>query len=305
MSFYTLGYLLCQIRKKKHISQGGMCRGLCTVSMASLIENCKRVPNRKLMEALFSRLGEKAPSNKVIMRKSDFHMRNLEYRLATKISIADFEIKDLLDEYKNLKESLNNLELQLYEFYEALYLNRNSDQNEQSLNELVRALKRTIPDYEIDKPMPNVLISNLEFLILNNIARHLYFISEKTRAVDLMTQLKTYYENANVNTREKAKNLSLIYFNLANWKEMAGERKLALELSEQGKSLCLESNYLLDFPYHIFNIGYCYAQLGEKEKAKSFFSNAFTIFDIMGKHDDTAYATPIINKQFGYDFPTD
>ena len=83
---------------------------------------------------------------------------------------------------------------------------------------------------------------------------------------------------------------------------MAGKRQTALELSAQGQKLCLQANYLLDFPYHIFNQGYCLAQLGEKEKAKTFFLEAFTLFDSIGKHDDTVYGIPIINEQFGYTF---
>lgn len=282
-----------------------MCKGLCTVSMASLIENCKRVPNRKLMEALFSRLGEKAPSNKVIMRKSDFHMRNLEYRLERMIANSNYDTKKLLESYKNTKESLNNLELQFYELHLSHYINRECDQYEQAMQKLCTALRRTIPEYELNSPVSQKLFTRTEILILNNIARCQYELGKKDEALAMMEFLKNFLNSGIVGNREKSMHLPMVVFNIANWMGDKGKVKEALQMTNIGLEICKKYGRLPYFPYHIFNKGYCYAQLGEKEKAKSFFSNSFTIFDIMGKHDDTVYASPIINKQFGYDFPTD
>lgn len=52
----TAGLLLRMLRLEKNWSQETLCRGICTVSYLSKIEQGKATPNRELMDALFSRL---------------------------------------------------------------------------------------------------------------------------------------------------------------------------------------------------------------------------------------------------------
>ena len=80
MSIYTIGTILKEIRIEKGISQTDMCRGLCSKPMVSYIENEMRIPHRKLIVSLFSRLGETLDLSKVPMTKADLQRANLEFR---------------------------------------------------------------------------------------------------------------------------------------------------------------------------------------------------------------------------------
>ncbi|MCR5124085.1 MAG: helix-turn-helix domain-containing protein [Treponema sp.] len=72
MSIYTIGTILKEIRIEKGISQTDMCRGLCSKPMVSYIENEMRIPHRKLIESLFSRLGETLDLSKVPILNKEF-----------------------------------------------------------------------------------------------------------------------------------------------------------------------------------------------------------------------------------------
>lgn len=305
MHVYTFGSVLKQLRKEKHISQGDMCSGLCNVAMASRIERGERVPSRKLIEALFSRIGERAPMSQIPMTKADFIMRNLEFEMSSMVTYANFEIKDKLEKYKTLKKNLTNLELQCYERYKCLYENRNKDHNDYALEQLIATLRRTVPEYELNSLFPHKFLTQTEFLLLNNISRLQYALGQKNEAMQLMTFLKKYYESSFINKRLAAQNLSLVLFNLANWYGLAGQSKESLELSEWGMKLCAKFGLLADFPYHIFNKAYSYAQSDKKEDSLPIFSDSFCLLDAIGKHDDVLYAVPIINTQFGLNFSTE
>lgn len=303
MELCTIGAILKQLRKEKKISLADMCKGLCNVAMASRIENGERIPNRKLIESLFERIGEKAPIEKVPTVKSDFDRRNLEFEMQSKVANANYDIIDLLDEYVSRKRTMNNLEEQFYQLYYSFYENRNLDKTENMLERLINALKITIEDYTINSPIPRYM-TQTEFLIFNNIARQQYNLNQKLEAITLMESLQKHFELSFISKTEIARNMPVILFNLSNWKEMEGNQKIAIELSQYGEKICITHGNLTYLPYHIFNKGYCLAKIGNKKEAEKIISDSFQILDLMSKHDDTIYAAEIINKEFGFDFPT-
>ena len=147
MELSTVGAILKQLRKEKKISLSDMCKGLCNVGMASRIENGERIPNRKLIEALFGRIGENAPVEKIPTLKSDSDRRNLEYEIESCIGTDNYQIKNLLDKYASCKEKMNNLEKQFFEFHFALYQNFLDKNPHKYMQELIEALRMTIPDF--------------------------------------------------------------------------------------------------------------------------------------------------------------
>ena len=55
-----VGQILINLRKKRHVNQDILCRGLCTVSAFSRYERGERIPDRLLLNALVQRLGGSA-----------------------------------------------------------------------------------------------------------------------------------------------------------------------------------------------------------------------------------------------------
>ena len=304
MSIYVFGDLLKRLRKQRHISQSDMCRGLCNVAMASRIERDERVPSRKLIEALFSRLGEVPPYSKIPVTKADFIMRNLEYDIISSVANGNYEIKMLLDAYKTRKNTMTPLEQQFYEFYYAIYIDRDSAHPQESLSMLVAALKISISDFVPYSFPKQRLLSKTEIGILNSIAHRLYYgFGKRSEALQFMRQLAAYIELNNVTTHDAVAMYKLILFNLSNWLEDAGEIDEALQCAEKGINICRQYGKLDDFPYLLFLKGVCLAHQEKMDEAKRYLRQAFAFFDAIGRHEDSALGAKSVNEQFDFSFP--
>ncbi len=301
MEVYTIGRLLKAVRKEKRISQLDMCRGLCTKAMVSYIENELRVPHRKLIEALFSRLGESVDLTKVPMTKADFRRANLEYLINSKVSMEEFDIKGLLDEYAACKKSMTHLERQFLEFYGTLYENRNFDKYEETLKNLVSVLKITMADYELGE-LPRQLLTKTEIFILNNIARCKYELGEKDNAIEMLQFLYAHVDSKIFSIEEFSIIAPVILFNLANWFGDFGDDEKALEFSARGLEICIEHGRLNYFAYHLFNKGYAMFLLNNKESGKKMIELSLSVFNKIGQKRNTDYVLPILKEKFGFDF---
>lgn len=292
METYLIGNILKENRIRLGISQEELCFDLCAVSTLSRIESGAQVPGRKLVEALFSRMGMNPPASAIPMSKIDFKRENLEYKINDMIATGKFEIADLLEEYKNCGGELAPLENQFYLFYKALSEDTIHHDGKTALKKYEEALRISIKDYELGK-LPNArFLTCTELLILNNISRTLYFIEKKDEAIELMEFLRSYFENGIVSEEEKAKNYHVILFNLENWYGLRGEKgdyEKMLELSKIAISVCNLYGKLSLFPYHIFNKGFALIKLGKIDEGELCFKDSFAILRNMDKFDDIEY----------------
>ena len=80
MEAYIVGGIIKEFRLRFNISQEELCDGLCAVSTLSRIESGKQITGRKLIEALFSRMGLRPHTSAIPMSKIDLKRENIEYR---------------------------------------------------------------------------------------------------------------------------------------------------------------------------------------------------------------------------------
>ena len=260
MENYLIGNILKEYRTRLKISQEDLCLDLCAASTLSRIASGAQIPGRKLVEALFSRMGV---NKSVPLTKVDFQRENLEFKINDMVATGKFEIFDLLEEYKNCGDELNSLEKQFYLFYKTMAEDFFEHNCEKALKNYEEALKISIKDYEIGK-LPNArLLTKTELLILNNISRTQYFLGQKDAAIELMEFLRSYFEKGIMSEEEKAKNYPVILFNLENWYGNANEDEKVIELCEIGIDMCIKYGKLSHFPYHIFNKGCSLSKLGK------------------------------------------
>lgn len=287
-----------EYRTRLNISQEDLCFDLCAVSTLSRIECGERVPGRKLLEALFSRMGV---SRSVSITKTEFQRENLEFKINDMVAHDDFEIFDLLEEYKNCSENMAELERQFYLFFKTMaedYFNHNC---EKALKNYEEALKISVKDYALGK-IPNArLLTKTELLILNNISRTQYFFGQKDEAIKLMEFLRSYFEKGIMSEEEKAKNYPVILFNLENWYGMKNEDEKVIELCDIGIDVCIRYGKLSNFPYQIFNKGCSLIKLGKIEEGKNYLTDSLIILNRMKKYDDVTYGKKWIKNEFDID----
>ena len=298
MENYIIGSILKEYRTRLNISQEDLCFDLCVVSTLSRIECGERVPGRKLLEALFSRMGV---SRSVSITKTEFQRENLEFKINDMVAHDDFEIFDLLEEYKNCSENMAELERQFYLFFKTMaedYFNHNC---EKALKNYEEALKISVKDYALGK-IPNArLLTKTELLILNNISRTQYFFGQKDEAIKLMEFLRSYFEKGIMSEEEKAKNYPVILFNLENWYGMKNEDEKVIELCDIGIDVCIRYGKLSNFPYQIFNKGCSLIKLGKIEEGKNYLTDSLIILNRMKKYDDVTYGKKWIKNEFDID----
>ena len=286
MENYIIGNILKEYRTRLKISQEDLCLDLCAVSTLSRIESGAQIPGRKLVEALFSRMG----MNKSIpITKADFQREKLEYKINDMVATGKFEIFDLLEEYKNCGGELNILEKQFYLFYKTMAEEFFEHDYEKALKDYEEALKISIKDYNLGM-IPNArLLTKIELMILNNISRMQYFLGEKEAAIVLMEFLRSYFEKGIMTEEEKAKNYPVILFNLENWYGKADDDKKVIELCDIGIDVCISYGKLFLFPYHIFNKGCSLIKLGKMEEGIKNLKKSMVFLESIKKYDDIEY----------------
>lgn len=300
------GFILKYLRRQKHISQSDMCRGLCNVSMASRIENGERIPSRKLIGALFSRIGEISPSGKVLMTHADFEMRNLEYKIIGKVADNDFEIKDLIDKYISLHEHPTPLEQQFYELYKSEYLRGHEGNKDEVKELLLHAIRITIKDFSLSSFTSQKLFSQMEIAIMNSIANVLYYeFDEKEAAISILERVMHYFKSPILSEKLIMPNKILLSFNLSNWHDLTGNPSKALAYAEEGVQLSIKHGRLDLLPYLVFNRGYMRSELGNKSEGETDLLNSFILFDEMKMQHNVEYALPVVNEKFGFHFSVD
>ena len=283
METYIIGNILKEYRTRLKISQEDLCLDLCAVSTLSRIESGAQIPGRKLVEALFSRMGM---NKSVPLTKLDFQRENLEYEINDMVATGKFEIFDLLEEYRNCDDELNSLEKQFYLFYKTMAEDFFAHNCEKALKNYEEAIKISIKDYEIGK-IPNTrLLTKIELMILNNISRTQYFLGQKGSAIELMEFLRSYFEKGIMSEEEKAKNYPVILFNLENWYGNSDDDKKVIELCDIGIDMCIRYGKLSQFPFHIFNKGCSLVKLGKTEEGIKCLKQSMVILETMKEYDD-------------------
>lgn len=298
MENYIIGSIIKEYRIRLKISQEDLAFGLCAVSTLSRIENGAQVPGRKLVEAFFSKMGMNPPASAIPMSKSDFKRENLEYEINNSIAIGDYDISNMLEEYKNCGKKMDALENQFYIFYKAMSEDILHHDAAKALQQYQEAIKITIKDFEIGKSLNLNFLTRTELLIFNNMARSLYFMNQKDDAIKLMEFLRCYYENGIVSEEEKSKGYLVILLNLENWYGLRGDYKKALALSEKAIDICIKYGKLTSFPIHLFNKGCSLIKLNQEKNGKEFISQAFSIFKSMRKEDEIEYGKRWLLENF-------
>lgn len=301
MENYFIGTIIKEYRTRLKISQEELCFGLCAVSTLSRIESGAQVPGRKLVEALFSKMGM---NKSVPVTKVDFQRENIEYKVNALVANGDFKIFDLLEEYKNCGDGLDTLETQFYLFFKTMAEDFFNHDGKKALRKYEEALKLSIKDYELHSLPHARLLTKTELLILNNISRTFYFIGEKEMAIELMEFLRAYFEKGIMSEEEKAKNYPVILFNLENWYGLRGESgdyEKTLTYCDIALDCCIRYGKLVLFPFHLFNKGCMLVKLGAISDGKECFEDSFTILNRMKKFEDITYGKKWLKENLGID----
>lgn len=135
-----IGDIIRENRVRLNISQEELSFDLCSVPTLSRIESGKQIPGRKLVEALFSKMGMAVPAASVPMTRLDLLRGRLEYQINDIVAAGSYEIDELLEQYRTCGGDLNDFEQQYYLFFKAIYESEHGGEPEAVLKQLEKVL---------------------------------------------------------------------------------------------------------------------------------------------------------------------
>lgn len=276
MEACRIGQLIKEFRERNNISQEELSFDLCAVSTLSRIENEEQSPNRKLVEAFFSKMGFFIP-NGTNITAIEFERYRIENSIKEKIDNGDFEILDLLNKYSTISE-MNEFEQQFFDFYKILYdehfdktLNlQNIIQKKQS------ALKLTVKSFDIFNPQASKnLFTTFELEILESIAMDFRKITENTIARNLQIFLQSYFEKCKKN--ENFTHICYIecLFELSTLELFFSNFEKSLQFAEEGILTCISSDKLHHFKDFLFLKGTSLSNLNQNGEKYLYQSKVF------------------------------
>lgn len=240
MGVYRAGDVIRRNRQALHMTQEELCEGICNAQTLSRIENGKQNPGKEVYKRLMERMGKE--KNRAFARISGDDIRVLEYAREYENALHKFD-------YEKAEENLLFLEKMADDSpVSKQYLLRGRaviDWNlkritpEEGRKKLKKALAITVEKAEEQNFATYPLMEN-EISILYNIAGT-YFCESKTEKAIFL--LENVYAGINSGYRipEKGKLTEvLILTNLANMYGELGEYQKAIELAEQGITICKE-----------------------------------------------------------------
>ena len=296
MELYQLGSFIKEHRERRRISQEELSDGVCSVSTLSRIENGTQQPTIDMVKALYQKLGLLPPLQDVYASRSDVLRNNLEKKLIWKMGAGDFEIADLLEEYKSCDKSMNKMQEQTYLFFSAVYGAEHGAASEVTLSRLEEALHKTVPFTE-QKSRRHTYYTHVELLILNNIAIEKHTCGRTKEAIKELEALKQYFENCIMDDEERVRHYVAILMNLVNWYDDEGKHEQALQLCDIGIQTCVKTGRLTYFPVFIVNKGVQQVRLGIVAEGKKNIEDALIIYKHMGNTQKIeAYANSV--KEF-------
>lgn len=298
MAKYAIGTIIYENRIRRKITQEELSYGICTPATLSKIENGMQVPRRKIFEALMQRLGLQTQSCFIPVSGEELERSNLEYRITRKLSLQEYDIEQLLEQYKSCGQEMDHMEEQFYAYTSALLLKNNLDDIEKMTELLLKAILYTMPDFSVSSLMKCRFLTFDEITIINNLAINYKYLGKKEEAKNMLLYLKEYLEYKDIDLEEKSKTYPMILFNLSNWFGMEGRNELAFELCNTGIDFCIQYGKLTVFPRLIFNKAYSLAKMNRLDEAIPYFRQACTIFEALKDNERANLCRKEIRKVF-------
>lgn len=216
----NVGSIILTLRKRMHISQKDLCRGLCTNRTLSRIELGERIPDKLLLDALLQRLGKSPDKLETILSEKEYMLFCQRRAIERDIIKYDFEkAKNKLEDYKKRKECKDILQRQYVYKIEAVLADEMEHNVGKSIYLLKQAAEMTMPNWEEGDKI-NFLLGIEEVQILLILAQNYSKIGCEKKAIKLLIKLYIYLETKYSDEEEKVKVYPRCAYLLANllWK---------------------------------------------------------------------------------------
>lgn len=290
MNEFKLGTYIKKRREELKMSQEELCEGLCAVSSLSRIENNQQDPSRNLTKNLLERLGlpmdrfialwdQKSITLGSLMREIRNDM--VQYRQQRKEGRLLFQDR-ILKKLAELETVSSPDDRSVQQFLLANRAVLGGAEGPYSVSVRLamelEAIRLTCPKFDPEDFRQGHYTMD-ETRLINQIANSYSEAGEKKRAIDIYRQLLWYIEKNDKELAGYAGHFCLVAQNYAIDLGTESYYSDAIEIAEQGRKVCLEYGNYQFLPGFLAIQAECCYFLGENEKSKKQYLQAFHVYD--------------------------
>ena len=290
MNEFKIGMYIKKRREELGMSQEELCEGLCAVSSLSRIENNQQDPSRNLTKNLLERLGLPMEKFTAFWNQKDITIGVLMREIKNDIvQYRQIPMEDRLQVREQIQEKLVELETvaapddrsirQFLLAYRAVLGRAEGFYSARdTLAMELEAIRLTCPRFDPEDFRQGHYTMD-ETRLINQIANSYSEAGEKKRAIDIYRQLLWYIEKNDKELAGYAGHFCLVAQNYAIDLGTESYYSDAIEIAEQGRKVCLEYGNYQFLPGFLAIQAECCYFLGENEKSKKQYLQAFHVYD--------------------------
>ncbi len=190
----NIGTAIQYFRESYRITQGNLCKGLCSVATLSRIETGERDVDSLLLETLLERLGRMPNQFELILTDFDYMLYLKREEIKRQIEEQNCEkAHELLREYEKSAGSKGTPHRQFIMNSRAWLNDAEGGAVEKTIELLMEAIVCTVPDFKTYN-IKNYYLSNPEINIIIDMIQHMVLAGARDKAKDILNQVIEYLE---------------------------------------------------------------------------------------------------------------
>ncbi len=302
-----IGEVIRKRRMELGLKQYELCEGICEPVTMSRLETGKQTPSYNTLKTILQRLGLPDDQCYMLLSKNEILISDLQTEITSCNVLKDPE-RGLpkIEELEKIVEPDDTLTRQFILRSKASLGKKENGQIiaytfEEKLEMLFEAIRLTAPNFDIDAIYEG-LYSIDEVKVINQIALVYSEHKDNKKAIDIYYQLLKYIKKHFQNILQSDGLLPLVAFNYARELVLIGHYTEAVEIAETGWQSCVQYGQYYTLPATIALIAECYHFLGEDDKSKNFYHQAYYLCQAINDKGCLNTVVSEIQKYFGNDF---
>lgn len=302
-----IGELIRQRRLELGLKQCELCEGICEPVTMSRLESGKQTPGSNKLRMLMQRLGLPDERYYALVSKNELRISELQTEIVSSNVLHD-SLRGLekIEELEAIAEPNDN-QVRQFILRSRAILGKLVDGKvepyslEEKLEMLFEAIRLTSPYFDIDH-IDKGLYCIDEVKVINQIANIYSKQGKREQALQIFVQLIEYIKQHFHNVKQSGGLLPLVSFNYARELDLDGQYEKAIEVAHWGWESCVQYGQYATLPSAIEIIAECYHFLGDDEKSKDYYKQAYYIYKAIGDNHGLDSMKTEIAKYFGSDF---
>lgn len=280
--------MIAKLRMKQGIAQKDLCRGICSSQNLSKIELGEIIPEPRLLDCLWQRLGKSPDRFETILTNKEYQELAYRDKIQEKVLQMDYQgARGELLQYKDAYYKKGGIFRQYADVIEAV-ISQGENKNEESMEYFTKILVQFDLSLEYFDAK-NLLLSTWEIEILLAISNLYFRVGNTPYAKDILQKVFLYLELHKIDDGELVKCYpKMIYLESLLYPEMLGTIQ-GLERIQRAFELLIQGNSTVFLGEVTSLLIRKYEALKLREKAKKLTEQFLCLQEVYERYGETLY----------------